>query len=169
MTASIGSMISDAHNLCVGYANMLCNDIPADQFTRRHAPTMNHPAFCMGHLSLYHGYAMGMAGLGDHASASPDGWDDMFNYHATCDDDTGQYPSKDEILARYLQGAKEVTEHLASADDALLSAAIDPESPLASRVNTNGAAVMFLLSAHPMVHLGQISTWRRAAGMGSAM
>lgn len=169
MPASIGSMINEAHAMCVGYANALCTDIPADQFTRRYAPTMNHPAFCMGHLSLYHSFALGFAGLGHHATDSPEGWSELFSHGVECADDAGQYPSKDEIIARYIAGAKEVTAHLDSADDAHLAAAIDPESPLASRVKTNGAAVMFMLSAHPMVHLGQISTWRRAAGMGSAM
>jgi hypothetical protein len=33
---------------------------------------------------------------------------------------------------------------------------------------TVGGAVNFLCGGHNMMHLGQISTWRRAAGLGSA-
>jgi hypothetical protein len=34
---------------------------------------------------------------------------------------------------------------------------------------TIGAVANFLLSAHHMMHLGQVSAWRRAVGLGSVL
>jgi hypothetical protein len=34
---------------------------------------------------------------------------------------------------------------------------------------TLGAAMMFMCGSHLQMHLGQVSSWRRAMGLGSAM
>jgi hypothetical protein len=50
MSVTFGSIIADGHRKAVGYAKRLVEDIPAERFTERPTPTMNHPAFCLGHL-----------------------------------------------------------------------------------------------------------------------
>ena len=47
------------------------------------------------------------------------------------------------------------------------------DNPMEGRMKemfpTVGVAVNFLVNNHVMMHLGQISTWRRLMGLGSAM
>ena len=38
--------------VATSYGESLLGDIPEDQFAHMPHPTMNHPAFCIGHLSV---------------------------------------------------------------------------------------------------------------------
>jgi hypothetical protein len=98
-----------------------------------------------------------------------DGWEELFSFRATCEDDRGQYPGKDEILAHFLDRCDAAGQVLDAVDDELFRRPLPEDHPMRSRMSDVGSLVNFLLVAHPMVHLGQISAWRRAAGMGSAL
>jgi hypothetical protein len=150
------------------YAERLCADIPANRFGHQPRGKVNHPAFNMGHLSIYPNRLLTILGRPELVVEKP-GWDLLFKAGVECVDDDGRYPGKDEIVAHYV-------DRYAAAMEALPGVAEErfaQENPMEGRMReilpTIGAVATFMLTCHPMMHLGQISTWRRMMGMGSAM
>ena len=149
------------------YGRSLVKDIDPDRFTEQPHPTMNHPAFCIGHLSLYPARAAAVVGMPDRIT-NPDSFEPLFKAGVACEPDRGQYPAKGELVDHYVASHETMLSLL---DDVPLSALGEP-NPLGGRLAemfpTVGIALNFLLNNHHMVHLGQISAWRRAAGLPAA-
>jgi len=160
---------SIAHGCLVtlGYADKLCHGIPADSFSRMPFKDMNSAAFNIGHLSIY---PARMAALIGHEGtiSNPEGWEDLFKAGAPCVD-AGTYPMKDALIAHYRASHQKVAELLTELDDAVLAGPNPAEGALKERFPVLGQAVLFLCNNHQMMHLGQVSAWRRAMGLGSAM
>ena len=72
-------------------------------------------------------------------------------------------------MDRFLAGHRAVLEALRAVDDEVLGRQNPGEGRLRDMCPTIGAAVNFLMCAHTMVHLGQVSAWRRAVGLPPAM
>jgi hypothetical protein len=152
----------------LAYADLLVKDIPADKFAHMPVPNFNHPAFNMGHLSLYPNRMFLMIGQPELIVEKP-GYSDLFKAGTPCVEQDGRYPHKDEIL-------KYFRERYAALDSAISQTPDDVwqrENPLEGRMREVfplvGIAVNFMLNNHLMSHLGQISAWRRLIGMGPVM
>lgn len=167
-TATTASMINDSLKLCTGYAKMLLEDIPAEQFTHMPRPGMNHPAFCIGHLAIIPDMVLGLIGFGDRATPR-EGWQELFGMGSQCLPDADHYPTKDELVAYYFDRHAALAKALDEVDDAILRRESEGEGRFKDMCPTVGSAVNFLSAVHHMTHLGQISAWRRAVGMGPAM
>jgi hypothetical protein len=168
MSVTFGRIINDGHRKVVGYASMLVADIPAERFSERPHPTMNHPTFCLGHLSIYPDKTLPLLDHPDLAVERPE-WDELFSFRATCEDDSGQYPGKDEIVDFFTERCAVVRDVLDTVDDEVFRRPLPEDHPMRGRMEDVGSVVNFLLLAHPMVHLGQLSAWRRAAGLGQVL
>jgi hypothetical protein len=68
-----------------------------------------------------------------------------------------------------LEGYRKVAEVLPQVSDELLAQDNPMEGRMRELFPKIGIALNFLCNNHLMMHLGQISTWRRAAGLGPAM
>jgi hypothetical protein len=130
----------------------------------------NHPAFVYGHLSLYPARMMEFMGLNPGAIAPDQKYQDLFAHGKECfhDPEGSTYPSMDEIVAKFKASHKAVLEALPGVDDAVF-ARETPHEGMRARFPTVGSAVTFLLCSHTMMHLGQVSAWRRCMGLGSVM
>jgi hypothetical protein len=152
----------------LGYADLLVKDIPAEKFARTPVPTLNHPAFNMGHLSLYPNRIFLMIGRPELV-VERDGYSDLFKAGVACVEQDGRYPHKDEILEYFRERYAAVEAVLANTPDEVFQR----ENPLEGRMREIfpivGVGVNFMLNNHMMSHLGQISAWRRVMGMGSVM
>lgn len=152
----------------LSYAESLAKDIPASTFGHMPHPNMNHPAFNYGHLSLYPDRLLGMIGHPQDAKEKA-GWADLFKAGVPCVEQDGRYPGKDEIVAHYVERYGAVIKAVESLPDE----AFARENPMEGRMRELfpfvGQAVNFMLNNHTMMHLGQVSAWRRAMGMGSVM
>lgn len=170
MSNVAGSMIANSMRQVTGYAKLLVDEVPADRFSERPAAKapMNHATWIMGHLSIYPNYALEVIGHADLVVAK-DGWEELFSFNSTCDDDTGQYPGKDEVVGHFMERHAAIGEVLGSIDDAVLAAELPDDHRMKARMGTVGNMVNFLLVAHPAIHLGQLSAWRRALGYGDAL
>lgn len=168
MSVTFGRIVNDGHRKVVGYARMLVEDIPADRFTARPHPTMNHPAFCLGHLSLYPDRTLPLLGRPELVVERPE-WEELFSFRATCEDDRGQYPAKDDIVGHFMDRCAVVRDVLEEADDERFRQPLPDDHPMKGRMDDSGSVITFLLLAHPMVHLGQVSAWRRAMGMEAVL
>ena len=152
----------------VGYAHALLDPIPDAVFAHLAHPEINHPAFVVGHLSLYLNACLDLLGRSDLAMPFP--FDEAtFKDGAPCVEQDGRYPAKDALLA-YFFG------HFATVLKAVEETPAERfamENPMEGRMKeyfpTIGIAINFLLNNHVMMHLGQVSAWRRLMGLGSAM
>jgi hypothetical protein len=110
-----------------------------------------------------------MMGRQDLAVPLEAGWEDLFKNGAPCVEQDGRYPGKEAILKRFVQRHQAVAEALSLVSDDHFRAANPMGGRMTEMLPTVGAAVMFLCGSHLQMHLGQVSAWRRAMGMGSAM
>lgn len=168
----IGSMIADSAKLILGYAEKLAADIPADQFARfaeisGQTIESNHPAFVFGHLSIYPSRIVTDLGGDASAIAPSEKYEALFSPSAVClDDPDGKlYPAMEEIKEKFFAAHHAAIGALLDADDEQF-AAENPNEQMRSKFGTKGSMHAFYLGGHVMIHMGQISAWRRATGMG---
>jgi len=152
----------------LGYGELLVKDIPADKFSHMPYPTLNHPAFIIGHLSIYPNRLLNMIGRTDLVKEKP-GYPELFQAGTPCMQKDGCYPKKEEIVSHYVERYTAIATLLPTLEDEIFSS----ENPMEGRIKEMfpqvGLAFNFLLNNHHMMHLGQVSAWRRCVGMGSAM
>jgi len=173
-TRNIGPLIADSGKLSLGYAKRLAKDIEPQQFGRfaklgDTTVNSNHPAFVYGHLSLYACRIVEQLG-GDASSITPSAlYVERFSHTATCVDDPDNhiYPAKDELIERVLTSYQLAIDTLIAADD---SQFLIPNVNEAMRAKfaTNGSMQAFYIGGHFMIHMGQVSAWRRMMGLGPA-
>ncbi|GAB4550385.1 MAG: DinB family protein [Phycisphaerales bacterium] len=163
--------------LCAGFtrtfglAQQLVMGIPADRFARcpEGCPTMNHPAFIVGHLSIYPDRVCTIIGREDLASPR-EGYEGLFSPQARNQDDPSGtiYPSMDEIVGYFTERHESLMNVLPGVTDETMQGEM-PIERFREVFPTVGAGVSFLVGPHLMMHLGQLSAWRRAEGLGPAM
>ena len=144
------------------YALALLEDLSDEQMLLRPGGNMNHPAWILGHMSLY--YPTVPALLKGETFADPAD-DDLFGFRGRGpQDDVELYGSKDSQVERMETGHELVAQ-------ALLSAAAEDfnRPPSLQRWAKMYPTVEFmlpdLLLLHENIHIGQLSIWRRAAGL----
>lgn len=170
----IGTMIAESAKMSVGYAERLLKDLPETQFARfaevgGKTIESNHPAFILGHLSLYPCRVVGELG-GDATAIKPSSkFEALFSPAATClDDPEGTlYPSMHDITEKFFAAHHAAIATLLSSEDALF-AAENPNERMRAKFSTIGAMHAFYLGGHIMIHMGQFSAWRRALGLPAA-
>ncbi|MGB0596337.1 MAG: DinB family protein [Rubripirellula sp.] len=174
MMSNIGSMIAASADLGLVYAERLLTDVTPDRFARfavvgGQAIQSNHPAFIYGHLSLYASRVIEQVG-GDATEFQPSqAFTDVFSKDAQCVDDPDGtiYPAMDEVVQFCLSGYRAASEALKAADDQCFHAE-NPNEAMRAKFPTNGAMLGFYVGGHFMMHMGQLSAWRRVAGLGPA-
>lgn len=170
----IGPLIADSGKISLAYAERMVTDIAPDKFSRfaivgGSTVTSNHPAFVYGHLSLYACRIVEQLG-GDATSIKPtDLYVEKFSHTATCVDDPDGtiYPPKDELVERVMTSYRAAVETLMNAEDSLF---LVPNANEAMRAKfaTNGSMQAFYIGGHFMIHMGQVSAWRRMMELGPA-
>jgi hypothetical protein len=173
---SMGEMISRLGLISVGMGEKQLAGIDAKVFARKargeggRVIDSNHPAFVFGHLALYPAGWLPMLGLDPGLCSKPAGFEDLFAAGKECRDDPDRtiYPSMETITSAFFATHKPVLEAIAKVDDAVF-ARENPREQSRARFPTIGFAMTFYVTSHMMLHFGQVSMWRRAYGLGSAM
>lgn len=172
---SLGMTIADSLNLSLNYAQRLLKDVSANQFARFAAPggvvvPSNHAAFVYGHLSLYAPRIVSQLG-GDSAHLTPpDGFEQAFSRDAQCVDDVDGaiYPAMSAITEYFFRGYEVAKTALLAASDDQLQQANPMEGRMRELFPTMGSMHAFYVGGHMMMHLGQVSAWRRMLGLAPA-
>jgi len=158
------------------YGEKLAEGISADRFAAkpRFGDTVidcNHPAFIYGHLAIYPARLGASLGLDTASLAVPTSYADLCKAGLPCNDDPAAsiYPPRDEVLAAYVRVYDNVCTMLGTVTDDVLTAPHPDPVVREKFFPTLGAATTFLLCAHPTMHLGQLSTWRRCMGLPGIM
>lgn len=174
--ATTGKTIAAAGQFTVNFAEAMLKDVTPAMFARQ--PELggkkiicNHPAWVYGHNAVYASRMMELMGLPLGVTAKPAGYDDLFKNGTECKDDpTGTiYPKMDELAPYMINAYKAVLAALPTVSDAVFLQPNPGTGRFAEMLPTVGGVVTFLLTGHPMSHLGQVSTWRRCMGLGRAM
>jgi hypothetical protein len=173
MSRSLGNVIADSMSLSIGYAERLLKDVTPQQFARFASPggatiESNHPAFVYGHLALY-GPRIFLH-LNQPGPTVPDGFEAVFSKDAKCVDDPAGtiYPAMDRVVAAFFDGYKAAIELLRRTPDSAFEAINPMEGRMRDLFPTLGSLHTFYGGGHIMMHLGQISAWRRMMGLGAA-
>lgn len=149
----------------LAYAEKLTTDIPAGDFAHLPHPGMNHAAFCIGHLSLYPNELLRLI-VKESLVLDKGPAMDVFRPATPCVEQDGRYPPKHEIIEYYLERHRVLCDVIAGVDDQLARPYTPPDPRMMSPLfPTIGVALIFYLNNHHMLHLGQISAWRRAMGL----
>ena len=172
--STIGPMIAASARLGLGYAERLLSEVTPAQFARfaRIDDTViqsNHPAFIYGHLSLYACRVIDGVGADGSPFRPTDAFVQAFSKDAVCvdDPDGSIYPPMAEITAALFESHRAaITALEAAADDVFLTE--NPNEAMREKFPTTGAMHAFYMGGHFMLHMGQMSAWRRAMGLGAA-
>lgn len=175
MHRSIGNTIGDSLNLSLAYARRMLTGVTPLIFARFATPgnlviESNHPAFVYGHLSLYPTRIMEQLG-GDSSSITPPAkFQEVFSRDAICvDDPTGTiYPVQEDVTDTFFKGYEACLELLRSTPDEVFQVPNPMPGRMTELFPSLGSMHAFYVGGHMMMHLGQISAWRRMQGLGAA-
>ncbi len=174
MSRSIGNIIADSLAAGVGYAERLKVGLEPETFARFATPggvlvESNHPSFVYGHLSLYPVRIVAELGAEASAIVPSDHFQKVYSPSVQCEDDADGtlYPPMDAVLSAFFDNyALALTTLRDTPDDTF--AQPNPLDRMKERFPTLGAMHNFYCGGHLMMHLGQLSAWRRMMGLAAA-
>jgi len=171
-----GDVIYHNGTLMLGYAERALTGITPERFARlpqtggRTIET-NHPAFIIGHLSLYPAMMLEALGRGAGPAAAPEHFREVFGAgEGKCrDDPAGEiYPPMEEVTRRFFDGHN----HALDVVRTIAADVFERENPregMRGMLPTVGDMTAFMFGGHAFMHLGQLSAWRRIEGLGPCM
>src|SRR4051794_14865063 len=143
------------------YCRMLIGDVPGDRMTEQPLPGVNHPAWILGHLAFSADRVGGLLGAEKELPAD---WTPLFGPGSKPSGSCSDYPPKEELMQAVEQGFQRLRHQAAAATpEQLGQPSTNPYTKDA--LPTVGDGVAFLLTGHPGIHLGQLSSWRRMIGL----
>jgi hypothetical protein len=170
----VADLIVRGSRVSVGMAERMLKDVTPPQFARKvsiagRTIDSNHPAFVFGHLSLYP-FSVGQT-AGFSVPPPPPGFEDLFKSGKECRDDPGGtiYPAMDAITRYFFEAYKAAEPGIAALSDDRLNGPNPREGRIREMFPTLGGLLMFSNTSHVMLHLGQVSAWRRGMGLGPVM
>jgi len=150
----------NAYQVNLSYARELIDDIPDAQMADQPVAGMNHPAWLLGHLVVTGGSMLSLLGADAPCKQA---WKDLFAGGTKPLADRFKYPDKGTLYRALGECHDRVTRAFQEAAPEVLDKAL--EGPMANKFPTVRSLLMFGLTSHEAVHLGQLSAWRRAKGM----
>ena len=147
------------------YAELLLAGIEESQMTEQPHPGMNHPAWIIGHLAIGADFISSLLG---HGMATGDEEMAAFGPGSTPSASRADYPSKSELLDLL---CRMIDRGIPMAEAATPQQLSQPnETPFFPETfPTVGDLLTHLMTTHAALHLGQLSAWRRAMGLGSVL
>lgn len=152
------------------FAKILVEDLSEEQMTLCPYPGLeNHPAFTLGHLIT--GSALTNEDLGGKYEI-PDGWSELFLRRGPGDPrlpdlEKSIYPLKEELITELENQHERLKDKIRLIDPFKLN------EPISWRFSyympTLKDLLIFMCINHEAMHLGQLSAWRRAMKLPSAL
>ena len=138
------------------YVKRLVAEIPADRMVYQPAANVNHPAWILSHLNIYHVPMAGML----RGTPFEDPKNHKFGMTSKPQSDASVYLSKAQLLADFERGHEDVKQALLTAGQAGLEAAT-PLERWRGPYPKVGIILNYLMILHESTHIGQLSAWRR--------
>ena len=156
------------YHMLLDYTERLTADLTDGQLSQRPAGNVTPPVWLLGHMAIAAPYALGLLGREDRGDYIPAAWAENFGPGTTPLEYQAGFepPSLDELHAAIRTGHERVEAALDAADfDALNLGDPNPIEFLREPFPTKWDFLAHLLTTHDAIHLGQLSAWRRAAGL----
>lgn len=156
------------------YAQRLLAGVEASAFAR--TPVVggtlvqtNHPAWVFGHLATYPVKIGAMVGIVGPGLAAPIGFEELFKDGTESKDDPSGsiYPSMEVVTKAFFSAHDALLAALGGIDDSLLLVET-AEEKYRQRFPQVGSRLLFMCNNHIMMHMGQVSAWRRCMGLAPA-
>jgi hypothetical protein len=148
----------------LGFAKKAMADVDESKMNHQPHPRMNTPAWVIGHLCVVADYAARMLG---QPMTCPKDWHQSYGMGSD-PAKPAVTPTKAELLACLEAQHARVDEVVSRATEEQLAAPHSVEV-LQKAFPTVGDVLLNVMTAHPMLHLGQLSAWRRIMGLGSVL
>ena len=149
----------------MNYGRALLKDVNAADFAKLPMPNFNHPAFVYGHLAVSANFMLELLGRDDGKIEIP--FDpEPYTPSATCVEQDGRYAGMDVTVESFFSAHDSVLAVLPGVDPEVFAQA-NPVEGFSNMMPRIGDAITFMCCSHTMLHLGQVSMWRRAMGLGS--
>lgn len=139
-------------------------DIPDARMAEQFGPVVNHPAWTTGHLAVT---MFGLANVLGDENHTPEGWREKFGMGSIPTNRRDDYASKEELVAQLNKAVGAVEQKLVQIDETKMDEKL-PIEPLRKIFPTVGHFAAGLCGAHCAYHQGQLSVWRKAAGLPNA-
>ncbi len=152
------------------FAKELVEDVTEDQMYYSPGPGLeNHPSFTLGHLAV--ASAMTVRYLGGK-SETPELWRELFKRNGPGDPrfpekDHSLYPNKEALLDELYLQHERLKEALLIVNKEYLKE--DKKWRFNNYLPSVLDCTIFMCLNHESMHLGQLSAWRRAMGLPSAL
>ena len=134
----------------------LVSDVDDSQMTAQKVEGINHPAWLLGHVSIYNPVIAALL----RGESFGDPWGEPCGKNSSPVADRSQYPSKDAIIERLVVGYRDAVAAMESADPKAWTAPFEHPT-WGKQFATVAPAVTFIATTHFALHLGQLSGWRR--------
>lgn len=164
------AILLNSYNFNLKFAHALVEDVNNEMMTHIPSPGLeNHPAFTLGHLIT--AAALTSEYLGGPYDMNPK-WEALFRRKGPGDprkpDPNGSlYPNKTALLTELEKQHAIVVQLIKELDEARFS---EPaEWRFSEHMPTFGDLLYFMCISHENMHLAQLSAWRRAMGLPSAL
>jgi len=152
----------NTYAMTLDQARKLVADVPCERFAELPHDGAKHPAWVLGHLNVGSFFAGQLLGMSDKLG-EPGPWFANCAPGSVLTNDRAAYEKKDALLASLDRIHAVVVEGLNKATDAKLEAPL-PQEEFRSFWPKVADGVFYLVGYHEGYHLGQLSSWRRAAG-----
>lgn len=151
-----------AYATSLGDAQRMMEDVECADCARIVHNVNKHPAWVVGHLAVAGDLIVGVLG----GEATLEAWHPLFapTPEAAPVDDRAKYPTKAELMDALGDRHRVVGERMAGLNEAGLDAAL-PIEAYREFWPTVRDALGDLMALHEPYHLGQLSQWKRAAGI----
>jgi len=166
-------LIADGLRLSIGLGEKLLGGVSPDMFGRMASPggttiTSNHAAFIYGHLAFYAPRVIQMAG--GPKTQGPEGFADLFADGVDCVDDADgtHYPAMNLVTKAFFDGYNAALEAVNAANPEVFDRPNPTGGSLTEKFPTIGSMCGFMSCGHVMLHMGQMSAWRRMHGLRPA-
>jgi hypothetical protein len=147
----------------LSYFERAVEGIGDDRLTEIPVEGLKPPAWLLGHLAIANDYTLDLLGA---PRACPVRWHRNFGPGSSPLDLRGALPTVAELVDGFERGHRAVLQALPTATpEAMAEPNPLPMPFLKENLPTAGDLVAHLLTTHVSYHMGQLSTWRRAAGL----
>lgn len=144
--------------------DQLLSNLPKETHAAQPGGLKNHPLWIVGHITFWAYHEGELLNATRHA---PKAYAELFGTGSQPSPDASKYPPLDELRAAYHDVRGAVSKAFLAASDAEL-ARPNPSKEWAELFPTVGAMVGLGMAAHDSLHIGQLTSWRRAMGFPPA-
>ncbi len=149
----------------LSFLKMLVEDIDEAKILDQPGGLVNHPAWTLPHLVTGSEFAGQMIGL---EPLMPQDWFAKYGRGSTPSTDPADNPSRADALSALDEHHARMSEALTAVDPSFFDQPT-PNEDFRQIMPTIGDALVFILGTHEAVHLGQLTSWRKAMGLPPVM